>query len=55
MNKKMTKKVSLHRESLRRLDPGVLRNAAGGRLTLMTCGIPCSAQCTNLCTSTCPP
>jgi hypothetical protein len=52
--KKTLKKLSLHRETLRTLEDGTLRNAAGGIVTANTCGTPCSAACSDACTDRCP-
>jgi hypothetical protein len=54
MKKQLKKKLSLSRETLRSLQEGVLRNAAGGIVTFRTCGNPCSAVCSDACTDTCP-
>ena len=43
--KKNLKKLALHRETLRALEEGAIREAVGGA-TARTCGSPCSAACT---------
>jgi hypothetical protein len=43
--KKNLKKLALHRETLRALEEGAIRNVVGG-VSLQTCGSPCSAACT---------
>jgi hypothetical protein len=43
--KKNLKKLALHRETLRALEDGAIREAVGGA-TARTCGSPCSATCT---------
>ena len=54
MKKAMKKKLSLHRETLRALEEGALQEVAGGVVTLLTCGTPCSKVCSNVCTDACP-
>lgn len=43
--KKSAKKLALHRETLRALESGTLRDVAAAA-TARTCGSPCSAACT---------
>jgi hypothetical protein len=43
--KKNLKKLALHRETLRALEEGAIREAVGG-VSARTCGSPCSAACT---------
>jgi hypothetical protein len=59
MRKRLTK-LQLHRETLRGLDAGRLRHAAGGGFTTpipclseYTCGNPCTNFCTEPCSWTC--
>jgi hypothetical protein len=52
--RKMSKKLALHRETLRTLQDATLREVAGGVVTLRTCGNPCSAACSDVCTDACP-
>ena len=42
--KKSLMKLALHRETLRALEEGVVREAVGG-VSVRTCGSPCSATC----------
>jgi hypothetical protein len=50
MRKNAAKKLCLHRETLRWLRQGELRNAAGAVDTsFATCGNPCSIFCTDPC------
>jgi hypothetical protein len=42
--KKKLKKLALHRETLRALEEGAIREAVGG-MSVRTCGSPCSATC----------
>ena len=42
--KKNMKKLVLHRETLRALEAGAIREAVGG-VSVRTCGDPCSAAC----------
>ena len=43
--KKRSKKLALHRETLRSLEEGETQVVMGG-LSARTCGSPCSAACT---------
>jgi len=43
--KKSVKKLALHRETLRALEKGAVKEAVGG-ISARTCGSPCSAACT---------
>ncbi len=52
--RKMSKKLALHRETLRALQDAALQEAVGGVITLKTCGTPCSAACSDVCTDACP-
>lgn len=54
MRKTMKKKLFLHRETLLALQEAALREAAGGVVTLRTCGNPCSNVCSDVCTDVCP-
>ena len=42
--KKSLKKLSLHRETLRSLEEGAVREVVGG-VSVRSCGTPCSAAC----------
>ncbi len=53
MKKQLKQKLSLNRETLRALQEGGLRDAAGGFATINTCGKPCTNACTVSCRTQC--
>ena len=53
--RKLSSKLSLHRETLRQLDPTDLDKAQGGVFTDDCSAHPSHAQCSNPCTLSCAP